>query len=365
MPSEARVLILWGHLPGYLAACLKVLLAEYNLPVFVIVKRPDSQPNHTRLQRFSDFKYLDLSSSDCRCEAEVKERVTNFRPTILVVSSAKWGLFTRLAKIAKKQGALTIWATDHYWKGSWRDYANSLLAKLGIIYGNYDAAWMPGFLGRQYALQMGFDDKRIFENVLSCDAEIFRRVGTGRFDSEDRQDWPEVFLFVGQYIHCKNLDTLLKAYSMYREGFAGPWHLWCAGSGPLSHLLKDRPGVTDLGYQSSESCAELMGRSGAFILPSRVDHWGVVIHEAACAGLPVLSSRGCGAATHLVRDGYNGYTFPPEDAGMLANLMQHISEQGRAEAMGKNSLRMSYQFDPKLWAKTLVEEIPFCLPRPI
>jgi glycosyltransferase involved in cell wall biosynthesis len=104
-----------------------------------------------------------------------------------------------------------------------------------------------------------------------------------------------------------------------------------------------------------------MRRSGAFILPSTVEAWGVVIHEATCAGLPILASRACGAVANLVRDGYNGFSFPLEDTKTLAVLMQHISDSEAAKGMGHNSLRMSYQFDPKLWAKNLIEDIPFYL----
>jgi glycosyltransferase involved in cell wall biosynthesis len=334
MELKLRVLILWPHIPGYLRACLKVLLTEYNVSLFVIVQRPDPQPNHIKLQKFSNFRYLDLSSSDCPSEAEIRKIVAKFRPNILVMSSVKWGIFIRLAKVAKKQGALTIWATDNYWKGSWKDYVNLILSRIGIIYSGFDAAWMPGSLGRRYARLMGYDDKSIFENVYSCDTELFLPIGIKRFTTELRTDWPRIFIFIGQYIHRKNLDTLLQAYSIYRQSTAIPWQLWCAGNGPLSTMLQNVEGVIDLGYQSAEGCADLMVKSGAFILPARVDHWGVVIHEAACAGLPILASRNCGAAVHLVRDGYNGFTFPPEDAKMLANLMVYVSKDNQAKYMG-------------------------------
>jgi glycosyltransferase involved in cell wall biosynthesis len=100
------------------------------------------------------------------------------------------------------------------------------------------------------------------------------------------------------------------------------------------------------------------------ILPSWVDHWGVVIHEAACAGLPILASRTCAAAAHLVRDGYNGFTFAPQDAPALCRLMQFLSDETQAVRLGQNSLPMSYQFDPKLWAQTLLLHTPARLDAP-
>lgn len=39
-----------------------------------------------------------------------------------------------------------------------------------------------------------------------------------------------------------------------------------------------------------EELAEELEKAGAFILPSVTEPWALVIHEAACAGLPILAS---------------------------------------------------------------------------
>ena len=41
------------------------------------------------------------------------------------------------------------------------------------------------------------------------------------------------FLFVGQYRDRKGVETLIKAYSLYREETENPWQLHCAGCGLL------------------------------------------------------------------------------------------------------------------------------------
>jgi len=356
--DKPRILILWNHLPSYLAACVKILLDEWKASVFVVVRTGDRQANERQLLSFSNFQFFDLSSSSADPIVGLNGLMREYRPDLVLAGSPKWGPF---AALARSTPAMTVAAADHYWKGTWRDYANMLCGRLGIAYRGYDAIWMPGILGRHYARRLGFDDSRIFEGVLSCDTSIFREVGRQRFASGNQAVWPRVFLYVGRYITLKNLDRLLRAYGIYRAGASEPWELWCAGEGPMKTELEAADGVRDCGYQNPERCARLMAQAGAFVLPSRYDHWGVVIHEAACAGLPILASQSCGAATHLVRDGYNGYTFPAEDVETLAVLMQRISDSKIAQAMGHNSLRMSYQFDPKLWAKTLMEDIPSCV----
>jgi glycosyltransferase involved in cell wall biosynthesis len=351
--SGRRVLVLWAHVPHYLAACLRVLLADYGAQVFLVALRTDEQSNHVPLQAFAGFQYVALSAEDALSEVALIRRIRDFGPEVVVASCSRWGVLTRLANAARMSGARALWATDHYWRGSWRDYANAVCCRLGLAHRFWDGVWVPGSLGRLYVRKLGFEDGRISEGMYACDTELFRTVGIKRFESPSAP-WPRVFLFVGRYIECKNLPTLLTAYSQYRDRVAQPWELWCAGGGPFQELLRGRPGVRDCGFQNAAGCAALMSQAGAFVLPSWVDHWGVVIHEAACAGLPILASRTCGATANLVRDGYNGFTFVADDAAELCRLMQLLSQDGQAALMGRNSVRMSWQFDPRLWARTLL-----------
>jgi glycosyltransferase involved in cell wall biosynthesis len=361
MTKEPRVLVLWAHLPGYLAACLHTLLKTYSASVLIIVNRPDPQSHDKILEEVPGFRFVDMSSSDAPNERNIRRMIYDYCPQVTIAGVGKWGRLPRLAEAAKDVGSLVIWAIDHVWRGSWRDHANAVLANLGIIYNRFDAVWVAGSLGRQYARRLGFPSGRIFEGVLPCDTDLFRRVGERRFVMSDARDWPRVFLYVGRYVECKNLNVLVRAYAQYRKSADLPWELWCAGAGPLASVLHGQDGVRDLGYQTSEGCATLMGKSGALILPSRSEAWGVVLHEATCAGLPVLVSDACGGAPNLVRDGYNGFCFPARDVSRLAALMHSVTGVHRAKTMGRNSLSLSHQFDPKLWAETLLLHIPSCL----
>jgi glycosyltransferase involved in cell wall biosynthesis len=49
------------------------------------------------------------------------------------------------------------------------------------------------------------------------------------------------------------------------------------------------------------------------------------VNEALASGLPVIVSRGCGAAKTLVKEGENGWTFEPGAIEELAALMAQMS----------------------------------------
>ena len=59
----------------------------------------------------------------------------------------------------------------------------------------------------------------------------------------------------------------------------------------------------------------------------RFEPWGVVIHEAAAAGLPIIASHLCGATTAYVRDGVNGFIISPTVEN-LTQAMSLITELG-------------------------------------
>lgn len=232
-------------------------------------------------------------------------------------------------------------------------------ARLGV-YSSYEAILVPGALGRIYARKLRFKQKSIFEGLYTCDTELFQPVGLNRHQ-DSQAEWPPVFLFVGQLIRRKGIDTLLEAYSRYRRTVFSPWELWIVGKGELEPLTRKLNGVKNLGFKSPQEVAEIMGQAGCLVIPSRLDHWGLIIHEATCAGLPILATQTCGASVELIQNGYNGYTFPPDDPLTLSDLMKYISENGLAEAMGKHSLQMSSRYSSTLWAKRILVDIPYIL----
>lgn len=60
------------------------------------------------------------------------------------------------------------------------------------------------------------------------------------------------------------------------------------------------------GWLSRDVIARLLARSHAFILPTRMESFGIAALEAMCAGLPVLARRDTGVAD-FVADGVNGF----------------------------------------------------------
>jgi glycosyltransferase involved in cell wall biosynthesis len=99
------------------------------------------------------------------------------------------------------------------------------------------------------------------------------------------------------------------------------------------------PGVTHLpGYDASRR-AELLEefrKADIFVFPTRKEHMGQALAEAAAAGLPIVCSD-VGGTGQIVRHGENGYLMPYragawEWAGAILDLLQ---DEGKRERFGR------------------------------
>jgi glycosyltransferase involved in cell wall biosynthesis len=351
-----RVAILWDGFPNYISKCVETLAQQENIQVLAFGQGEGAFPNiFAPLRRYPNIRLLEKSTPE-----GVFDACKAFNPHLAVITIYRRGLYANIATAWRKSGALVIGASDHLWKGDWRDYANLLVSKLGW-FSQFEAILVSGALGKIYAKKIGFSEETIFDGLYTCDTDIFRPVGLSRHAETANTDWPRVFLFVGQYIHRKGFDILLKAYQAYRQQASNPWELWLIGRGDMEKDIGKGPGVRNIGEKSSSQIAEIMLQAGCFVLPSRVDHWPLVIHEAASAGLPILASSMCGSAVELVQSGFNGYVFPVNNNNILARLLLFMDEGGLAREMGKNSLHISTRFSPELWTRRICQDIPLFL----
>ncbi|OOY06990.1 hypothetical protein BMI85_15765 [Thioclava sp. DLFJ4-1] len=159
------------------------------------------------------------------------------------------------------------------------------------------------------------------------------------------------FLAVARFISRKNLDGLINAYERYRSlvvNDEAAWPLMLVGDGVEREVLKGlvaSAGLNDkvifTGFREYNEMPELYHASGALILPSHVEQWGLVVNEAMAAGLPVLVSKNAGAAGDLVHKGENGACFAPKDFNGLAKLMTQLSSSNSfAAQMGAASAQI-------------------------
>lgn len=133
-------------------------------------------------------------------------------------------------------------------------------------------------------------------------------------------------VFVGRLVKIKNLEALLTSWKVI-EQVNPDYQLIIIGDGPeyenlLTIKIKlELERVKFLGNQNRRVIAKILAISEAFILPSFLEGWGLVVNEAMSAGLPVLLSNRVNAGYTLLKDGVNGYSFDPNQPEQMTEAI--------------------------------------------
>lgn len=148
----------------------------------------------------------------------------------------------------------------------------------------------------------------------------------------------KVILSIGQFIHRKGFDVLMKAAAQ----LAPDTGIYIVGGEPTEDYLNlcRELGLKNIhfeGFKKKETLVKYYQAADLFVLPTREDIWGLVVNEAMAFGLPVITTDRCVAGLELVEDGVTGYIVPVGDADALAEKM-NTALSGQCERMGAAAL---------------------------
>jgi glycosyltransferase involved in cell wall biosynthesis len=255
--------------------------------------------------------------------------------------------------------ALRVVFTSNFWHGTWKQVAGFATHRV-YVDPLFDVAWVPGERSEAFARRIGFAGKDIIRGANSADVKLFESGPRSGAELAERRR----FLFTGRLIWHKAPTLLASAYRDYRARVDEPWDLEVVGDGPLRTDFEGLEGVKHHGFMQPAELAVLMRESSCLILPSHIEWYGVVVHEAAVAGLPLICSDGVGAVPHLLQDGFNGWTVEAGNQAELTQAMVRMStmSEERLGAMSEGSRALGSRLSPEIWALNLHEELDRRLP---
>jgi len=147
-----------------------------------------------------------------------------------------------------------------------------------------------------------------------------------------------VFLYVGRLNRDKGLLILAQSFSKVSSDFPNA-HLIMAGPDEegmhedmLSFCINCSKRIHFIGY--TEMPEQYMAAADIFCLPSYREGFGIVVIEAASAGIPSIASRIYGV-TDTIEDGITGLLFTPGNADELAGKMRsYLNSPSSIKEMG-------------------------------
>lgn len=336
-----RVAILWTRWSGYMEACYRELASRPSVEIFVCMQK-ESGAAPFDPSRFSQKPNL-LMYDERPDAASLKEQLRSFQPDIVLICSWNIPEYRQAARLSSGR-SVRVLGMDNQWHGTAKQILG-ILAFRTAWRGLYDIALVSG--PRQYAFArlLGFRNGRIYLGNYSCDVELFSRVS--------HQAIARRWLYVGRSAPEKGLDVLISAYRQYRSTVTDPWPLTLVG---LREAIEGEPGVECVGFVQPEDLPSVFGQATALILPSRFEPHGVIVQEAAAAGLVIICSDAVGAGDVFVRPGLNGMIFETGSVSGLAEALVEIHGWDAADLSeaSTTSRSVALQFTPQGWASTLL-----------
>jgi glycosyltransferase involved in cell wall biosynthesis len=341
-----KLLVLYEELAGYFLTCIGEFAKSRNCEVLVIRK----EINAVAPFRFDIPEKVNLVSREGLSETEILATATAFQPD--AIFCAGWGFAPYRAVCRKFRKKIPIaLGFDNWWTGSTKQRISLALARL-YFKKLFDTAFVPGTHQYAFARRLGFKDSAIKTGAYCCDFERFNTFFHNQAETK-RREFPKRFIFAGRYEPEKGIETLWKAFLEIEADEREGWELWCLGKGSIAPV--EHPAIKHFGFVQPDEIGPYLEKTGVFILPSLFEPWGVVTHEFAAAGFPLLLSEKVGAAETFLKDGENGYSIAPGNSESIKSAMQRImkSDNARLLQMGERSNQLASQITPSKWSATL------------
>lgn len=350
MPDrDMNIVFVWTGITGYMGDCWRALAAQPGVRLKVLVEAPkavvDAAFDAAHELRGLDCTIVEMGAPFDR--AAIRDSVAAFRPDAIFIVGWHAALPRFIAEVPSFANVWKAIVFDLPFERTIRKF----LAPIALwrYLRRFDAAFVPGAAAARYARWLGFKPESIQQGLFSTRLNRFDAAARERLGKNGA---PHSFLFVGRYAPEKGLDTLARAYRIYRAKVSEPWPLDCVGKGPAFPQCE---GMRDLGFVPPDNLAAIYGSHGVFILPSRFEPWGVVLAEACGAAMPVICTEPVGARHELV-DG-NGFVCRDNDAESLAEAMTRMHNLSDAElhSMSARSIELSRPYSSEAWARRVVD----------
>ncbi|RDI65901.1 glycosyltransferase [Nocardia pseudobrasiliensis] len=170
-----------------------------------------------------------------------------------------------------------------------------------------------------------------------------------RFRSQwNLADDEEIIVNVGRMGAEKNLPLLIAALRIVLEARPRA-RLMYVGGFDFLNALKELAAQSGVGHRITFTGCLPRNRLGVvyavadvLAFPSMTDTQGLVLNEAANAGLPIVLIDE--SVTEIVRHGVNGVVTPNSATGFAAGIIELLADRGRADDFGAAGRRIAREF---------------------
>jgi glycosyltransferase involved in cell wall biosynthesis len=307
------------------------------------------------------------------CRQAMVEALRRDRPDAVYVAGYSRPESMAAGRWARHQGRPAILMSESQAIDRPRVWWKELIKKQRVRL--FDAGLVGGRRHVDYLVQLGMPRNRVALGYNAVDnADFATRARSWREDPDGRTGLPAVpyFLTVCRFVPDKNLVRLIGAFARYRQHCdpSRAWDLVLCGDGPGAAEVERaiaQCGCAQAIHRPGFLQVDLLSRwyayAAAFVLPSLVEPWGLVVNESAACGLPLLVSTRAGCASTLVPepDGTTGGRFDPRDFEAMSTRLAWMAtcpDEDR-RAMGLRAAETVSHWGPDRFALGALEALGF------
>ncbi len=324
------ILYLYAELMGYNIPVLQELSTSHNAQVYV-VHWDKKKLTPYKAPQIDGVTYYNRSEFERNDFIELAQKIN---PDIVYVPNWYDKGYLPVCKFLRDKNVPVVAGLDNQWSGSLKQWLGCAYMRL-YLRNFFSHLWVAGPSQYEFARRLGFSKNKIIFDFYSADVDKFKPIYQEKVLAHN----PKKFLFVGRLEPVKGIDLLLEAWRHISD--KKDWDITLIGSGSLKSQFKDELGVTVKDFMQPEKLVEEIRNYDCFILPSIYEPYGVVLHEFATAGMPIIASDTCGASSIFVISGHSGYQFKSGNALDLKDKMERIMQLNEDEF---NDMRRNAHF---------------------
>jgi glycosyltransferase involved in cell wall biosynthesis len=254
----------------------------------------------------------------------------------------------------------TIVGLDNPWESTLKQNIGSIVSPF-YLKNKYKYIWVAGKPQYEFAKKLGYSDSEIYFQLYVANTPIFNITYERELEVKKKK-YPRKLIFIGRYVEYKQPLLLVQLFTeLFKEGETNDWSLELIGSGPLEEELKkyESDYIKINSFIKPQELPNKLSKSGAFCLPSKSEHWGVVVHEAAATGLPLLLSNTTYAGSEFLVNNQNGFLFDEKNKSDFKLALKKLFMLSDEElfTMGLDSFRFSKKINADGWIKSLLNMI--------
>ena len=337
-----KILVLYTRLTGYWLACMRHDVQTKGNEYLIIRKAPSEEAPFS-IESEMGIKVID----DDKLTFEailILSKVYN--PDLLYVAGWSDKRYLKVALYYKECNISTIVGVDNQWLGSFKQRVAAMFGAF-LVKKYFTHIWVAGKPQYYFARKLGFLPKNICTGLYCADESSFNVIKQTKLNKQ--------ITFIGRLVEHKGLKVLFKVLQELIEEKELNIDVHLIGNGPLSVQIPIHERIKHTPFVNPEKLPALLENAGYFILPSLYEAWGVVIHEAVLAGLPVIATDEVGAVSDFVIHNLNGFVYEANDERKLKEIIKSLDfiKNDKYLEMSKSSKAMADKINLNLWSAKL------------